>query len=276
MFQRSNKVIESIDEYGTQTCEVQEGWMDITSHDSVLRALECQANQYKCKGKLQSEEDQLLAWTLDKTGTIDTVQFLSVKEKCERYALIEQQEKNRVLEFGLSDEVFWVHGVAPAGKGEGIICLIYKNMNRISNKMSNNNKLEKAKEIYNESEVDIAAYNKHQLNLRHCLNVNGFNQMFEGGEVAIQSVTAHNTHENIGHVQEGGTSLLAFGTVTEYLDHHQLGKDETGLGRWSVMTFKGDNRVQTRVVCGPATTEILIVAHPTSSTGGTLSGNRRI
>jgi hypothetical protein len=191
-----------------------------------------------------------LAWTLDKTGTINNLQFLSIQEKPERYALIEQQEKNRVREFGLPDEVLWVHGVATASKGEGIIHLIYKNMNGISNKMSNNDKLEKAKEIHDELEVDIAAYNEHRLNLRHRLNVNGFNQMFKGGEVAIQSVTAHNTHENIGCVQEGGTSLLAFGTVTEYLDHHQLGKDKTGLGRWSIMTFKGDNRVQKRVVCG--------------------------
>jgi hypothetical protein len=99
-------------------------------------------------------------------------------------------------------------------------------------------------------EVDIVAYNKHRLNLQHRLNVNGFNQMFKGGEAAIQSVMAHNTHENIGRVQEGWTSLLAFGTVTEYLDYQQLGKDETGLGRWSVKTFKGDNGVQTRVVCG--------------------------
>ncbi len=79
-------------------------------------------------------------------------------------------------------------------------------------------------------EVDIAAYNKHRLNLQHHLNVNGFKQMFKGGKVAIQSVTAHNTHENTGCVKEGGTSLLAFGTVTEYLDYQQLGKDETGLG----------------------------------------------
>jgi hypothetical protein len=204
--------------------------MDIMSHDSVLRAL-CRANRYKCKGKLQSEEDRLLAWTPDKTGTINTLQFLSVQEKRERYTLIEQQEKNRVREFGLPDKVLRVHGVAPASKGEGIIHLIYKNMNGISNKMSNNDKMEKAKEIHDELEVDIAVYNQHWLNLQHRHNVNGFNQMFKGGEVAIQSVTAHNTHENIGRVQEGGMSLLAFGNVTEYLDHYQLGKDKTDLGR---------------------------------------------
>jgi hypothetical protein len=44
MFRRSNRVIELIDEQGTQTCEVQEGRMNIMSHDSVLQALEHQAN----------------------------------------------------------------------------------------------------------------------------------------------------------------------------------------------------------------------------------------
>ncbi len=37
--------------------------------------------------------------------------------------------------------------------------------------------------------------------------------------------------------------------MTEKLTHDEPGKDESGLGRWSVMTLKGDG-VQTRVVCG--------------------------
>ncbi len=109
--------------------------------------------------------------------------------------------------------------------------------------------MEKAKEIHDELEVNIVAYNEHRLNMKDRRNVNGFNQLFKGGKVAIHSVVGHNVHENIGQVQDGGTSLMAFGTVTEYLMHDQPGKDETSLGRWSVMTFKGDNGL-TRVVCG--------------------------
>jgi hypothetical protein len=60
-------------------------------------------------------------------------------------------------------------------------------------------------------------------------NVNGFNQLFKGGKVALQSVVAHNVHKNIGRVQEGGTSLLIFGSLTEQLDHDQTEKDEVGL-----------------------------------------------
>jgi hypothetical protein len=122
-------------------------------------------------------------------------------------------------------------------------------MNRICNKLSGNAKLGKATEIHDELEVDIVAYDEHWLNLRHHLNVNGFNQMFKGGEVVIQSIAAHNIHENIGNIQEGGTSLLMFGPITEYLDIEQLGKNPTGLGRWLVMTVKGSNGSQTRIVC---------------------------
>ena len=60
---------------------------------------------------------------------------------------------------------------------------------------------------------------------------------------------AHNVHENIGRVQQGGTSLLLFGHLTEHLDHNESGKDDTGLGCWRVMTLQGDG-VRTRVVCG--------------------------
>ncbi len=42
---------------------------------------------------------------------------------------------------------------------------------------------------------------------------------------------------------------MLFGPQTEQLDNDQLGKDKTGLGRWSVMMLRG-NGVRTRVVCG--------------------------
>jgi hypothetical protein len=47
--------------------------------------------------------------------------------------------------------------VAPASKPEGVIRLFYKNVNGISNKLSNNDKVEKAKEIIDKLEVNIVA-----------------------------------------------------------------------------------------------------------------------
>jgi hypothetical protein len=192
----------------------------------------------------------LATWAVDETGTVDAL-FSSHNDSeiSEQLAITEHQERIRVMELGISEEVLQVHGVAPQRKGEGVIRLIYENVNGLSSKLSDNEKVEKAKEIHNELEVDIVAYNEHRLNMRNRRNVNGFNQLFKGGEAALQSVVAHNVHENIGRVQEGGTSLLLFGPLTEQLDNDQPGKDELGMGRWSVMMLQG-NGVRTRVVCG--------------------------
>ncbi len=52
------------------------------------------------------------------------------------------------------------------------------------------------------------------------------------------SIVVHNVHENIGRVQEGGTSMLMFGPLIEYLDMSEVGKDMKGLGCWVVMTLR--------------------------------------
>ena len=87
--------------------------------------------------------------------------------------------------------------------------------------------------------------------MRHKDNVNGFSQLFRGGEAVIQSVVSHNINENISRVQEGGTCMMAIGPITDYIAHadRQEGNDATGLGRWSVITLQG-NGFKTRMVCG--------------------------
>jgi hypothetical protein len=252
MFRQTNqnlRVTDLIDEHSNQSCEVQEGRMNIISHMSILHALEHHASQYRCKGKLSSANNNLVSWALDKTGTVDLFLLLNGTEVNEQVVLVGLQEKSRVEKLGILDEVLKVHGVAPASKGGGIIHLIYKNANGFSNRLSDNEKVEKAKEVHDELNVDIAAYCKYWLNMRNRHNVNSFNQLFKGEKTSIQSVVAHDTHKNIGCMQKGGTSLLLFGALTEQLVHDEPGKDKTGLGCWLVMTLKGDG-VQTRVVCG--------------------------
>jgi hypothetical protein len=107
----------------------------------------------------------------------------------------------------------------------------------------------KAKEIINDLEVDVVAYNKHQLHMQDQHNMNGFSQLFKKREVTIQSVVAHNVHKIFGKVQEGGRSIMAIGPRMEYIKHDWPGKDKTGLSRWSVMTFKGESG-RTQVICG--------------------------
>ena len=65
----------------------------------------------------------------------------------------------------------------------------------------------------------------------------------------MRSVVAHNVRENFGPVQEGRTSLLLFGPLSESLSQGGMKKDATGLGRWLAMTLKGQGG-RTRIVCG--------------------------
>jgi hypothetical protein len=113
-------VIELVDEHGNVSCEVQEGRLNEISHQSIFRALEHWASQYKCKDKISSVDDNLVSWALDETGTIDpTLLSTNSTEMNERVVLVELQEKVRVEELGISDEVLKVHGTAPATKGKG-------------------------------------------------------------------------------------------------------------------------------------------------------------
>jgi hypothetical protein len=58
-----------------------------------------------------------------------------------------------------------------------------------------------------------------------------------------------NEAEDIGHTDEGGTSLLMFGQLAEYMDMPGSEKDDTRLGRWTTMLLTGDG-IQTWMVCG--------------------------
>jgi hypothetical protein len=146
-------------------------------------------------------------------------------------------------------EVLQVHGHTPPTKAEGMVRLIYENVNGFCNQLSGNKKVKKAREIHNKLEVDIAAYCEHQLNMRHKKNCNRLNQLFKGGEAEVRSIVAHNVYMNISRVQQGGMSLLLFGHLTKQLNQNESSKDKTGLGRWSVMTLQGDG-VCTRRICG--------------------------
>jgi hypothetical protein len=93
---------------------------------------------------------------------------------------------------------------------EGTVHLIYENINGLNTRMKDNEKLEKMRKLHDDLEVDKAAYCEHKINYQHKKNANGFNQLFRGGEAEICSIVAHNVHENVGKIQQGGTSLILF------------------------------------------------------------------
>ena len=226
---------------GTRSTVLQAGHLNTVKHTTVLKALEHRANRFQKKGNMIEAEARLHSRSLDETGTIDTRVF--------NHGEILQQEQIDIR--GVSEEVLQVHGVLRGRKEEGITWLMYENVNGFSNRMGGNEKLGKAKDLIYELEADIVLYNEHMPNLLHSDNHNGWNQIFQGGEADVRSVVAHNVHEGgkVGRAQEGGTGILMFGQLTEHVDMPNSGKDESGLGRWSMMVIKREG-VQTRIICG--------------------------
>ena len=219
--------------------------MNTTEHTKILEILERRARRFR--PGLQ-EADKRLNPRIDESGTLEGMEGLEDDHTRDNEMSVRLEEERGLRE--IKDEVLEVHGRYPSKKQEGVIRLIYENANGIDGQLKSNWKVEKAREIHDELEVDIVAYNEHKINLKHRMNKVGFNQLFWGGEAEIKSVVAHNVHEEDTRrrIQEGGTSMMMFGGVIEYLDMLMSGRDGSGLGRWVVMTLRGVST--TRIVCG--------------------------
>jgi hypothetical protein len=107
-------------------------------------------------------EDPQHSWTLDETGMLETLRLLLSSE-----IKTEQQKISELNSIQVPKEVLQVHGYAPPKKAEETICLIYENVNGFCNRLSGNEKANRAREIHDDLEVDIVAYCKHKLNMKH-------------------------------------------------------------------------------------------------------------
>jgi exonuclease III len=234
-----------VDGLGNKTRRRSYGRMNTTEHETILRILEKRAQRFRPELRLVDVQNEW-GYQIDDTGTLEVEEENAdiVRERELEASRVEMQELQSI-----NDAVLEIHGQRPMEKQDGVIRLVYENVNGIDSRFKDNWKVDKAKDLHDELAVDIAAYNEHKINMKHKQNKVGFNQLFWGGEAEVRSVVAHNVHE-VGHqrVQEGGTSMLMFGGIIDYLDMASSGRDETGLGRWVVMTLRGDTN--TRIVCG--------------------------
>ena len=65
-------------------------------------------------------------------------------------------------------------------------------------------------------------------------------------ENALRVVAAHNTHQNVSTIQQGGAIMACFGEMAKRLV--ETGKDPNGLGRWTWFKFIGKEQHTTRIV----------------------------
>jgi hypothetical protein len=237
------RTIETVDGLGIRHSRTLFGHMEVTRHNTILDMLECRAQRFQPELRSTNEDERLDA-RIDETGTLARRDENWGYDRELNARVVEEQELR-----GITDEVLEMHGSRPGRKPDGVVRLIYENANGIDGRFNNNKKVEKVRQIHNDLEVDIVAYNEHHLNMRHKLNKVGFSQLFWGGEAEVRSIVGYNVHqERPRRIQEGGTSLLMFGQMIDFYDRLQSGCDNTGLGRWVVMTLKGETT--TRIVCG--------------------------
>ena len=241
--------IKLVDAWGNAEYVRQRGKMSITKHSRVLSALEKRALRYRNRNVNDADpDDRLYKEAIDETGTVATSALTDSDD--ESMSSTEDLSPRQFLNSNICEDLLKIHGVAPGKKPEGVTRMVMENMNGMPNHISGNEKLEKSKEIVDELEADILAATEHKGNLAHKDNRNGFRQMYQGGEAEVRTQMAHNVHENVARTQEGGCGLILFGPLVAQYDFESSGKDDTGMGRWSVMTFRGDGDITTRVVCG--------------------------
>ena len=244
-------MIELIDAQGNREFLRQHGRMGLTKHSKVLSLLEKRALRFRRKGHdLVDLDEALYEEAIDETGTVSTV-GLTDSDSDNGDHINESIATSLELEEiqGVHEDLLQVHGVVPGPKADGVTRVIYENPDGFNTRISDNEKLDKAKELIDELEADVVAYSEHRINPRHKDNVNGLSQMFNGGEAEIRTLLGHNVHENVGRTQQGGTGLLLYGPLTAQYDHEASGKDDSGLGRWVVMVLRGSDGITTRIIC---------------------------
>ena len=195
--------------------------MSRTKHSKVLSALEKRAVRFRNKDHNQVDLDEVLFnEAIDETGTVSTVGLTDSDDDTIATGVTEAEAtflENQEIQ-GISNDLLNVHGIAPGAKPEGVTRLIYENPDGFNTRISGNGKLEKAKELIDELEADVVAYSEHKINSAHKDNVNGMGQMFNGEEAKIRTQTGHSRHENVGGMQQGGTSLLLYGQLIDQYD----------------------------------------------------------
>jgi hypothetical protein len=121
--------------------------MDRIKHHKVLAALERRALRYRGGvGKRVLSVQDRGEDSIDDTGTISAA-GLTDEETTGEESHLQSEREVRLEEIlsamGVQDEVLQVHGAAPGRKAEGVVRLIYENLDGLSNKISGNEKLER-------------------------------------------------------------------------------------------------------------------------------------
>ena len=170
-------MLQLVDKWGNESTIENGGQLNRIKHQKVLAVLEKRALRYRCGGRRVGLEKKSKGEDpIDDTGTVLTEGLTDDDSKDGELVwqmLIDVRQEEVFSALGVQEEVLQVHGMAPGTKGEGVTRLIYENLDGLANKISENEKLEKAKTIIDDLEADMACFNKHKQNLMHKDNAHG-------------------------------------------------------------------------------------------------------
>ena len=115
----------------------------------------------------------------------------------------ETQQGEQLAVWGqVGDKIFQTHGEDLVQKKEGVLRLIYENVNGLHSGLLGNKKIEKAQAIHDELKVDIVANNEHHNNFKHEWYNMNLLEIFNGGEAKMRAVVAHNVHKYVSEVRK--------------------------------------------------------------------------
>ena len=104
------------------------GQFNITGHNTVLQVLTNRAQKYHQRVHVTGPEDPRHSWSLGETGMLETLRLHMYSE----YE-VQQQEISEINMIEVPEEVLQVHRHASPTKAEGMVRLIYENVNGFSN-----------------------------------------------------------------------------------------------------------------------------------------------
>ena len=163
-----------------------------------------------------------------------------------------------------------VHGDALAGKADGDCRFFFENIDGFGVNVNNSKLSDKNIKYYNSLiqrlEVDFLGGAESRAQWDMLPRTHALPRLLNLRE-GSRSCSGHNVHERFSIKQQGGTFLAAMPQVGETVV--EMGKDETGLGRWCWMKLTGQ-LVSTRVIVAyqPCVTRKL-------ATSATLSQQKR-
>jgi hypothetical protein len=157
-------VIKILDELGAYKLIRRNGRLNVKTNPLALDALEKRAQRYVNRKQTEKElDEELISGALGPDGGLHNDLMLD-----NDWTLEEQQEVQQLLEERA--DLLEVLGVAPGQKAEGIVRVVYENVNGLRAQLSGNDKLEKLKTILDDLEADVFAMNEHRNNMKHNAN----------------------------------------------------------------------------------------------------------